>query len=211
VDEAEKIVARLESERSMMKPTRSQPEARAAMDSAKAKWQWDASSQCTKTVKNTRKFCDAYRAAEADLTLWDQISVQEGKLENAKARLDEARAVASNTKMESTDDRGDLLILASFFDVPASVAQNIVSIWQTAVLSLLISLTTILQRLEDLRQKGGRVRMNLGFKIKRFLARTFLGREPLGVKYEVHNHGTMDGISVGVLEKVMHRNGMVPA
>lgn len=193
VTEKEANLVRAKEERALMKPVRSLPVARAAMDGAMAKWQWEASAKCTKAAPKTRKFCDDYRAAEADLRLWDQINLQEAKIDNLQAELDAARATAANTKVETSDERNDLKMLASFLDVPVNVASNIAAVWQTAVLSILISLTTILRRLDELRQKGGRVRMHLGFKVRRFFARLFLGRDPANTV--VQYNGTLNGIS----------------
>lgn len=102
-------VKRLTDERSLMKPVRSAADARALIDNSKAARNWQVTDGCKETNgPKTRAFCEAYNSAQADVALWDQISVQEGKLANAQAKLEEAKTASATAPVVASAERADL-------------------------------------------------------------------------------------------------------
>lgn len=96
VDVWQATLKRLTDERSLMTPKRSAAEARAVIDRTEAHKLFRGATEGCKITKGpqSRALCDDYLNAKADLALWDQISVQEGKLADAQAKLEQARTTA---------------------------------------------------------------------------------------------------------------------
>lgn len=109
IQDGEAKVARLREERNLMKPTQGPGPARAVIANSKSNRFWDMTDGCTDTKgPQTRKFCDAFRSAEADVALWEQIAKQEIALGAAEQELSDARKAASLAPVLASADRADL-------------------------------------------------------------------------------------------------------
>ncbi len=104
----------LQQARSKMQPTRSAADARAVMATKEAHKWFGLTEKCTATKgPQTRAWCDDYRAAEADLQLWDAIARQDDRIDQARADLVKAQKV-----------RRDAPVVASGIDPFAKLVNN---------------------------------------------------------------------------------------
>lgn len=125
VEEAEFALKLATEARSKLKPVRAAADARAVVDTKQAHKWWGLTESCTKTKgPQTRAFCDDYRAAQADLKAWDDISVQDARVDSLQAKLDAARGAEANAPVEVSEVRADTLDYAAAFDTDASTAQK---------------------------------------------------------------------------------------
>lgn len=100
--------------RSKLTPTRSAAEARAAIDSAQAHKWWAYTEGCAKPKgKESRAWCDAYRSAQADLSLWDDISREDARIANLKGKVDEARSQRKAVRAAVSDDTPGVTLIAN--------------------------------------------------------------------------------------------------
>lgn len=137
-------VNRLKEERSKMQPVRSAAAARAAIDTAEAhKWYRGLTDGCKITKgEQTRKFCEDYASAKADLALWDTISIQEGKLADAAAKLEAARASAATQVAGHSSGASQGLILAAMATGSETPGETAV-FWSGVGISALLALFAI--------------------------------------------------------------------
>lgn len=125
VEEAEFALKVATDARSKLKPVRSAGEARAVVDTKQAHKFWGLTDSCAKTKgPQTRAFCDDYRAAQADLKAWDDISVQDARVDTLQAKLDDARSAEANAPVEVSEVRADTLDYAAAFNTDAATAQK---------------------------------------------------------------------------------------
>lgn len=125
VEEAEFALKVATDARSKLKPVRSAADARGVMDNKQSHKFWGLTESCTKTKgRQTRAFCDDYRAAQADLKAWDDISVQDSRVESARSTLASARSAEADAPVETSEVRADTLDYAGFFDTDAATAEK---------------------------------------------------------------------------------------
>lgn len=131
------------------------------------------------------------------------------EIKATKAHLDDARKVASNTKVETSEARNDLLILTSYAGMSEQSAQIFNGLFSIMVVSIFLSFGSMRAEIEDLRKSGiARKRSELGLKFRRWFMRTMFGREPRDIRVienaPVTNHVTLtDETAVkAVLEKL---------
>lgn len=193
-------------------------QAKAIMDKYKANTRfWNLTDGCKETKgPQTRKYCDSYNSAKAAResaekrsVIADDYKASEGDVKAAEAELSKARSLAANTKVETSKDRADLRVLASFFgwqgDDADAKAEQMASVFKIMAVSVFVSLGSMMIELERLRATSKPYGWTLRFK--RWFCRIFLGREPSGVtideRTEVHNHVTVsDEAAIAKLREV---------
>lgn len=119
--DARSDVSQLETElkvltdnRLAMQPARMPSQATAVIESAKAHKYWGLTKECTGTLgPKTRRFCDDFRGAEADLALWEQIAVQDKRIGDKRAELAAAKGTASQETIGTSAADSQGLVLAS--------------------------------------------------------------------------------------------------
>lgn len=163
---------------------------------------WNLTDGCKSTKgPQTRKYCDSFNSAKAarDSALTRQTTAEDYKasesdVKAAENELAKARSLAANTKVETSKERADLRILASFFgwegDKADEKAEQLTSVFKIVAVSIFVSLGSMMIELERLRSTSKPFGWTLRFK--RWFCRVFLGREPQGVtideRTEIHNH-----------------------
>lgn len=144
VDLWQATLKRLTDERSMMTPKRSAAEARAVIDRTEAHKLYRGATEGCKITKGpqSRALCDDYLNAKADLSLWDQISVQEGKLADAQGKLEQARMTAGAKTVDHASAASQGTILAAIATQEQTPTDNAV-FWAGVGISALIALFAI--------------------------------------------------------------------
>lgn len=140
IKETERAVARLEESVRMM-PKRTPEGARAHMDNAKAHRFWGVTEQCTKTLgPQTRTFCDAYRAAESDMSLGASILLDKEALKQANEKLAQLRSArASAPKQAMGEDQAGLRFIAN----KAGVSLDDARLFDSAVVAWMIQVMLV--------------------------------------------------------------------
>lgn len=145
VKEAEFALQAAMDARSKLTPKRSAADARAAIDSAQAHRWWANTEKCTEAKGPQRQaFCNDYRSAVADLALWDDISREDARIANLKAKTDEARATEAEAPAAVSEVRADTLEYASLFGTDAQGGQSIQAKHIALTITLFVTLTGFL-------------------------------------------------------------------
>lgn len=104
-----------------------------------------------------------------------------------QVKLDEARGKASNTKMEVSEERSDLLILTKYAGMSEEGAQIFNGLFSIMVVSIFLSFGSMRAELDELRRTGERKKSELMMKFKTWFCRVFFGRNPKDVRFiETH-------------------------
>lgn len=112
----------------------------------------------------------------------EEIKILQGKLEDARKQ-------ASNTKMEVSEERSDLLILTKYAGMSEEGAQIFNGLFSIMVVSIFLSFGSMRQELEELRVTTPRQRSEMMLKLKTWFCRVFFGRNPREVRFvEKHMH-----------------------
>jgi hypothetical protein len=190
--QAEKKLARLTEERSLMKPTQSVAAARAVVQTSEAhKWFTGLTEGCKVTKgAQTRGFCEKYFSAQADVALWDQIAKQEIAIGDAESAVTAAKATMASTKIETSEERGDLVLLTKYAGMSEFDAQTLQGLFAIIVVSIFISFGSMRSEHEELAKIGPRKPFNWFLKLRRALSHIFYGREPGDVTVIVEKHET---------------------
>lgn len=93
-------------------------------------------------------------------------------------KIEEARKVASNTKVEVSEKRNDLLILTKYAGMTEESAQIFNGLLSIVVVSILLSFGSMYAELEELRARGARTHFSFWGKIKRWWYQTLWGIDP---------------------------------
>lgn len=131
------------------------------------------------------------------------------EIKGVKADLNDARKVASNTKVETSEARSDLLILTDYVGMSEKTAQMFNGLMSIIVVSIFLSFGSIRDELEKLRKEGPRTRSNSFIKFRRAFMRLFFGREPNDVRV-INNH-TERTITDRALSDAINRRMMATA
>lgn len=100
--------------RSKLKPQRSAAEARAVIDSSEAHRWWGNTEKCTAAKGPQRqKFCDDYRSAQADLKMWDDISVEDARISKMQDKVQGVRSERKTVKAVVSDDTPGVTLIAN--------------------------------------------------------------------------------------------------
>lgn len=113
------------------------------------------------------------------------------EIKGTKAKLDNARQVAASTKVETSEERNDLLILTKYAGMTEESAQIFNGLFSIIVVSIFLSFGSMRAELEELRKLGQRKRSNVLLNAWRGLIRLLFGREPSSVRI-VENHTVVD-------------------
>ncbi len=113
-------------------------------------------------------------------TVLEEVKALQAKLENA-------RKVAANTKVETSDKRNDLLILTSYAGMSEEAAQIFNGLFSIIVVSIFLSFGSMRDEAEHLRKTGPRQPFGLVGKVYTWFYRLLTGKEP--PKTEIHLHG----------------------
>lgn len=128
------------------------------------------------------------------------------EIKGTQAKLDAARAVATNTKVENSEARNDLLILTTYAGMTEQSAQIFNGLFSILVVSLFISFGSMRAELDELRKEGPRRKLHLFARLRHMLASMWDGEtkpfQSTDAKSEVHNHVTIsDAVAVEQLRK----------
>ena len=128
------------------------------------------------------------------------------EIKGTQTKLDAARAVATNTKVENSEARNDLLILTSLAGMTEQSAQIFNGLFSILVVSLFISFGSMRAELDELRKEGPRRKLHLFARLRHMLASMWDGEtkpfQATDAKSEVHNHVTIsDAVAVEQLRK----------
>lgn len=198
--DAEKKLDRLSEERNLMKPTQSVAAARAVVQSSEVhRWFTGATEGCKVTKgPQTRAFCDKYFAATADVALWDQIAKQEIAIGEAEGAVKEARQTVASTKIETSEERGDLVLLTKWGGLAEADAATLNGLFAIVVVSIFLSFGSMRSEVEELSRSGARTPFSWGLKLRRWFSNTLYGTEPGNVTVVVEKtveHHSGDGLA----------------
>lgn len=141
VEEAEFALKAAMEARQKLTPKRSAAESRAAIDSAQAHRWWANTDKCTAAKGPQRQaFCDNYRAAVADLALWDDISREDARIGSLQAKVDEARAQEAEAPATVSEVRADVKEYANWFGTDAEGGQRMQAQHISLTLTLFVTL-----------------------------------------------------------------------
>lgn len=179
VKESEFSLKTAQEARSKLTPLRSAADARAAIDSAQAHKWWAYTDSCSKPKgKESRAWCDKYRSAQADIKMWDDISVQDARIDALQAKLAEARDAESEAPTTVSEVRADTLEYAAWFGTNAEGGQTM----QTRHVALTITMfVTMMGFATAWRRNRGRELKPWGFwlSLKKKFYRIWEGDESL--------------------------------
>lgn len=119
-------------------------------------------------------------------------------------KLQEAKGVASNTRMEVSEERGDLLILTRYAGMTEEAAQIFNGLFSIIVVSIFLSFGSMRAELDELRAQGPRRRSTVFLRLRCWLARVFLGRDPKNVQ-RVENTNFIDSGIGQAMQRAVER------
>lgn len=136
----------------------------------------------------------------------EEIKVLQGK-------LDQARQVAANTKVETSEQRNDLVILTRYAGMSEDAAQIFNGLFSIIVVSILLSGGSMYNEMESLRAKGPRRKFEFLTRLYRGIYKAMFGGEPSNVKVIENNTVvTKTDRAVGnALASVARHHGLVTA
>lgn len=136
-----------------MAPVRGPEAADAAIKRAKADRFWTSTNGCTETKgPQTRKFCDDYTSAVADLEYGKNIKVWETEQKVVAGELTKLRD-ARKDKAVVTENRSDLRFLVLYAKVSEQTAMDISAAWKIMIISVLVFVLGILVKAEAYRDE----------------------------------------------------------
>ncbi len=110
------------------------------------------------------------------------------EIKGLQKRLDEARSVAMNTKVETSEERSDLLILTDYAGMTEKGAQIFNGLLSIVVVSILLSFGSMFAEMERLRGQGERTPFEIFGRIYRWFYRLFTGKDmPSGNRFVTNN------------------------
>lgn len=137
-------------------------------------------------------------------TVQEEIKVLTGKLEDA-------RKVAANTKVETSEKRNDLVVLTEYAGMTERSAQMINGIFSIVAISLFLSYISAMRQIDIERQTGPRRKFGLFGKAYRSIYRLLFGGEPPGTKVIENHHIHTDRPYAQAMGRVAARHGLTPA
>lgn len=130
-------------DRLRMAPARNADQAQAAIDNAKAHRFWSMTKECTETKgPQTRAFCDAYRAAEADKAGSSDVLLHREELKATQEKLAKARAEFAKAPVAHASAASQGVILASMATFDEKPSDSAV-FWAGVGISSLLALFAI--------------------------------------------------------------------
>lgn len=200
VTDLEKELARLEGKHDWAKNVDAPEAYEDRIKAAEADAAYEATRRGCKSKCIAKQQLAASLKAERAIAI-DRATTSE-EIKATKAKLDEAREIASNTKVETSEARNDLIILTKYAGMSEEAAQIFNGLFSIIAISIFLSFASMRDQLEEERKNGPRQHSNIGLRIKRWFARIFLGREPKGVEIvEQHNITVHDDRA---MEKLRH-------
>lgn len=109
------------------------------------------------------------------------------EIKGAEKELTEARATAANTKVETSEQRNDLLILTSYAGMSEQSAQIFNGLFSIIVVSIFLSFGSMRDEAEQLRKQGARRPFGIINRVYTWFYRLLTGKAP--PKTEIHLHG----------------------
>lgn len=130
---------------SKLKPARSASDARAEIDKAEAHRFWQMTNSCKETKgPQTRAFCDNYRAAEADLRSWDDISVKTTARDTAKAELDKAKRERRAAPVSTAAVDPFSQIVHKYTNMDVQTVSDVTATQKTITVNSILTLTALM-------------------------------------------------------------------
>lgn len=165
-DQAKRDLDRIEGRLSWMdtavngRAVRGIDAAQADLDNAQAHKFWKATDGCKETRgPQTREFCANVASWKAEKALAGERDTLTAELAPAKAAYAKAQQDVSETKVEVSEARNDLVILTRYFGLSEADARTINALGSIIAISLFLSIATMLKELEHLRETTPRVPM----------------------------------------------------
>jgi hypothetical protein len=136
---------RLETARAKMQPQRTAAEARAVMSSTEAHRWWAMTENCSATKgPQTRAWCDNYRAAQADLTLWDLIGTQDHKIEEARAELRTAQKSRRDAPVVTSGTDPFAKLVNAYTGADIQSVADATAVQKTVTVNSILTLTALM-------------------------------------------------------------------
>ena len=180
----------------------------------------DASYEATRNGCKSKCIAKQQQAANlrAEQANAKDRAVTAEEIKGTQAKLDAARAVATNTKVESSETRNDLLTLTNYAGMTETGSQLFNGLFSVLAVSLFISFGSMRAELDELRKQGPRRKLHLFARLRHMLASMWDGDAKPFVAVdakaaEVHNHVTIsDAVALETLRKYAHqmRNAVAP-
>lgn len=196
------------------KPWTTPQEARAVIATTEAhRWFRENTAGCTITKgAQTRAFCEKYQSAKAEVARWDEIAKLEIAIGDAEADVQAAQLQVTNTKLETSEARGDLVLLTKWGGLAEADAATLNGLFAIVVVSIFLSFGSMRSEVEELAKTGARTPFNWGLKFRRWFMTTFFGREPSDVQVIVERHEapTADAVKLRrvTLAQLSHEQGL---
>jgi hypothetical protein len=134
------------------------------------------------TRNGCKSKCIAKQQLAANLKAERAIAIDRAttaeEIKAAKAKLEDARKVAMNTKVQNSEKRNDLVILTKYAAMSEESAQLFSGILSIVVVSVLLSFGSMQMELENLRSQGPRRPFEFFTRIYRAAYRALNGKEP---------------------------------
>jgi hypothetical protein len=164
-------------------PVRTAAAAQAAIDDAMSHRFWKSTNACTETKgQQTRKHCTAYRNALIEKDLAIQKATLEEELKVSRGRVANASKVASETPVQISEARSDLVLLTQWGGLSESDAGTVNGLLAIMAISIFLSFGSMKMEWEALNARGPRTPFHFGLKFRRWWSQTMYGREPGDVK-----------------------------
>jgi hypothetical protein len=182
---------------------RSVDAAQADMDNAKSNRFWGLTKECTDTKgPQTRAFCDAFARARSERALAAELITARAELPALRQAYESRLNQKQSTKVQTSDQRGDMLVLTKLGGFTDETAQTFTAIGSIVVISIFLSFATALRELEHLRAQGPRVKLMSG-RIGTWFRRLVFGK--------VHTYSGGDTIVQSVDGTITTRSLVNPA
>lgn len=183
VTDLEKELARLEGKYDWSKSLDAPESYDDRIKAAEADAQFEATRKgCKSKCIQKQQLAASLKAERANAI--DRATTAE-EIKATKGRLDDARKVASNTKVETSEARNDLLILTNYMGMSEQSAQIFNGLFSIIVVSIFLSFGSMRAELEELRKThGARKRSHLLMRLWCGLVRILTGRDPKHVSID---------------------------
>ena len=189
--DAEDALARLKAKHDWSKSLGTPESYEARIEAAESDAKYEATRNGCKSKCIAKQQLAASLKAERANAIDRAATAEEIKV--AERKVEEARAIASNTKVEVSDKRDDLMILTDYAGMTEKDAQIFNGLLSIVVVSILLSFGSMFAELERLREKGERVPFELFGRAYRWFYRLLTGKEAPRPVY----HVTVEGDGLG--------------
>ena len=176
VKDLEKELARLQAKHDWSKNIDAPDSYDGRIQAAEADAAYEATRKGCKSKCIQKQQLAASLKAERAIAV-DRATTAE-EIKATQTKLEDARKVASTTKVETSEQRADLVILTKYAGLTEETAGFLNGLYSIIAISFFLSYACAMKQIEACREEGPRRRSNVGLKFKCWLSRVFLGRDP---------------------------------